>query len=333
MGKGAIAGALHRTRGYKTAIRVGGPNAGHTVYDAEGHGYPLRQIPVAAAVDPTCELVIAAGSEVDAGVLEHEIRMLELDGHEITHRLFVDPQATLITESDYLAEQGSSFGSSGSTRKGIGAARAHRAMRTAQLVGENEHLVIGEDLLLGEVVVDTQQKLASSNADPALIEGTQGYGLGSRAGRYPHCTSGDCRAVDFLAQAGIPPQREADVWVVLRTYPIRIAGNSGPLPGEKTWEEVGVDPEFTTVTKKMRRVGEWDLGLAQRAIAVNGGSQCSVALTFYDYWHPELAGATNFGDLKDHHIHELLTLQRDLGAQIMMLGTSGSTYIPFGGSF
>jgi len=134
-----------------------------------------------------------------------------------------------------------------------------------------------------------------------IIEGTQGYGLGSHAGYYPHCTSSDCRAIDFLAMAGIPPwsmfARNLEIVIVYRVHPIRIAGNSGPLKGETTWEKLGIPDEFTTVTKKVRRVGAWDADLAHRAFLANGGNSMAVrtALMFTDYQWPEMRGIGHDG--------------------------------------
>ena len=42
-----------------------------------------------------------------------------------------------------------------------------------------------------------------------------------------------------------------------RTLPIRVAGTSGdcyPDQEELTWEELGFEPELTTVTRKIRRI-------------------------------------------------------------------------------
>lgn len=317
-GKGAVAGELHKRRKYDLAIRVGGPNAGHTVYDADGNKFALRQIPVAAAVDPDCRLHIAEGSEIDVRVLTEELSELEAAGHSVRERLTVSPEATVITHADYELEQGVMYGNRGSTRKGVGAARAHRAMRSATRVRDVEDMFLGGNVALAD----------RPAADTILIEGTQGYGLGSHAGYYPYCTSGDCRAIDFLAQAGLPPSVETDVWVVLRTYPIRIAGESGPLTNEIDWARIGVEPEFTTVTKKMRRVGTWDANLARRAITANGGGKnVSVALTFFDYWYKDLARSVSVLDLP---LKAIQHVEHEIGAGIRLLGTSGQTFIPIG---
>ena len=79
------------------------------------------------------------------------------------------------------------------------------------------------------------------------------------------------------------------MWVVLRTFPIRVAGNSGDLYEELSWDQMrgitgiaDLEPERTTVTKKIRRVGRFDYQQAWEAIRENGGN-VNVAVTFMDY--------------------------------------------------
>lgn len=321
-GKGAICAALHRERKYDWAVRVGGPNAGHTVMLQE-HRVVLRQIPVAAVADPDCVLIIAAGSEIDLVVLREEVRMLESLGIDVTRKLIVDVNATVISEADKAREARIGTGTTG---KGIGAARASRAMRDARLIRD-----IG---LMGVMTDDTQELLRMAvnyNDDRVLIEGAQGYVLGTHAGYYPHCTSGDCRAVDCLAGVGLGPM-ETDTWVVLRTYPIRIAGNSGPLENEIEWDRIGVTPEFTTVTRKLRRVGEWNWGWAKASVEANSAphNRPALAITFTDYLWPGLAGwhgSFQRKTLPDETRAWLYAVEVRLGARVAMIGTGPDTHM------
>lgn len=323
-GKGAVTARLHEEGRYDFAVRVGGPNAGHTAVDKRGRAFALRQVPVAAVVDPHCDLIVAAGSEVDPRVLEAEIELLESSGYRVRNRLYVDETATLLEDKHAAAEAGISTGTTG---KGIGAARAERALRSARLVGESTRA-----MGLWRVR-DTQAILRGGMSDGArvMVEGTQGHVLGSHAGYYPFCTSGDCRAADFLAAAGLAPQ-EADVWVVLRTHPIRIAGNSGPLHEETTWESLGLGAEYTTVTKKVRRVGAWNWDWAQASVEANSTPtrRPRVALTFADYWWSHLAGEDGpcqRKNLPDPVRNELYTIEIRLNADVGMVGTGPSTQL------
>lgn len=299
--KGHVAAQLAARRSADFAIRVGGPNAGHTVYDLNGVRFAFRSLPV-AAVMPGCEetrLVIAAGSEIEVAVLEAEIDLAESHGHEVRSRLWVDAQATILSESHHRVEADGGFREAfGSTAKGVGAARADRLLRSAQLASEVDAL----QWYISDTSSVLRHQLAYQGAT-AVIEGTQGYGLGLHAGFYPYCTSGNCRAVDFLAQTGIHPNEHIEVqtWVVFRTYPIRVAGNSGALMGETNWETLAalsggyIQPEKTTVTQLVRRVGQWDPFLAEEAMGANGApsDHTRAVLMFADYLDPELAGVTD----------------------------------------
>jgi adenylosuccinate synthase len=328
-GKGAIAAHLARQphNGPTATIRVAGPNAGHTSIDNNGTPWPLRTIPATAAVNPTEQLLIAPGSEIDPTVLHHEIQWLEEGGHPITHRLAIDPQATIL-DPIYIQEETAltMHERIGSTGKGIGAARAARIMRTARTWG-----------LDGQYAEDTTA-LANDILDRygrIIIEGTQGYGLGLHAGHYPQCTSSDCRAIDFLAMAGLNPwQANIDnfrIYLATRPNPIRVAGNSGPLHGETTWENLGLPVELTTVTKKPRRVGSWDPDLIRAAVTANGGAPTvRLAVTMFDHAHPDLAGLTGQHKIEDlppaarDHIWQI---ERDAGTTIELLGTGPATMV------
>jgi adenylosuccinate synthase len=260
---------------------------------------------VAAVTAPNAELVIAQGSEIDPPVLEREVAELNSAGYEVTRRLSVDQWATVIEPVHARAEQAAGFVENfGSTAKGIGMARMDRLRRTAK-TWEELHRFSGPLGMVDDTALDLQLELSPLHGPGAdiVIEGTQGYGLGLHGGYYPFCTSGDCRAVDFLAQAGISPWAVSNenlrVVVCFRPYPIRVAGNSGPLKDETSWEALGLAPEHTTVTRKVRRVGAWNSALARAAMRANGAPSGSVyaALVMADQISPELAGRS--GDVQD----------------------------------
>ena len=302
--KGHVAAILARGRHIDGAcVRVGGPNAGHSVIDDSGIRWAFRHVPVASVVSDM-QLIIGPGSEVDIEVLQSELEALRMAGIlGIAERLFVDGQATIITESDRNMEKagGTMTARLGSTAKGVGAARASRIWRKAPLAIN----MVDEFTDIGVQVTNTQRILnrcRQTNSD-IIVEGTQGYGLGLHAGFYPFCTSGDCRTIDFLAQAGICDMQNVQPWIVCRTFPIRVAGNSGPMFEETTWGTLGmqtdgyIKPEQTTVTKKIRRVGQWDDSLVISAIQDNPRNS-RLVLTFVDYLDPALAGVTDFDKLQ-----------------------------------
>jgi len=313
-------------------VRVGGSNAGHSAACwTNGSVIALRTIPIGALVDPSVNLVIPAGSEIDPQVLYDEIDLLEQNNIVVTHRLLVDKFATIIEPHHIESETNSDLNArTGSTNKGIGAARADRLLRRATIARDYAF-----DPKYDITVVDTQPMLNLTD-QPIVIEGTQGYGLGLHTDHYPQTTSGDCRAIDLCAQAGITPtiKRPLHVWLVLRTYPIRVAGNSGALANELEWStlqernsHIGV--EYTTVTKKVRRVGEWDTELARAAIAANGGlgEQMSLCLMFTDYIDPTLSNVEDIELVDAPALAKLAKFEGALGQHCHMYGTSPKTVI------
>lgn len=335
-GKGAIAAHLGRSYTYNDAfVRVAGPNAGHTAYDSRGNKFAFRQLPVASIVNHDALIVIAAGSEIEPAVLFKEIFEAETAGHPIRGRLLIDAQATVIEDGHKRAEEAAGLvGAVGSTGKGIGAARADRIMRQARIWSECvDSLGIEAMGLNPPADTATTLNFRLATGGTVMVEGTQGYGLGLHAGHYPQCTSSDARAIDFLAMAGINPWgHEVEVVMATRVYPIRVAGNSGPLKGETSWHELGLEAERTTVTQKIRRVGEWDGDLARRAVRANGPEATRIALTMLDQLDPDCAGMSGSmakSDLPLDALRFVRKVEAETGAPVAWAGTSPTTVIDF----
>ena len=126
-----------------------------------------------------------------------------------------------------------------------------------------------------------------------LVESTQGFGLSVDYWHYPFCTSTNLTPYRILDDAEIPwGAHRVNVWMVIRTFPIRIAGNSGPMWLETTWDELRkkhgshIPEERTTVTNKVRRVGEFDV--LQAVDAIHRCRPNNVVLTFFDYLYPNV---------------------------------------------
>ena len=321
-------------------VRVGGSNAGHSAVARDGKVWALRQVPAAAVIDVEALLYIAQGSEVDLAVLRSEVEALDAAGYNVSRRLYIDQTATVIEQKHIDRESSSDINArTGSTSKGIGAARADRIMRVAKTVGDVDAF---RDL--GEVC-DTVPMLhaAQRHGQHIIIEGTQGYGLGMHTRFYPQTTSGNCRTVDLLAQIGYAPldpmqPRDVHTWLVLRTYPIRVAGNSGGMDGQElSWDTLTartggyVTPERTTVTKKIRRVAEWNPQVVREAVRANGGAHrwLHPCLMFVDYFDPQLAGSTSYSDLisMSPALPQVQACEKTIGKQCAMYGTSPSTVI------
>lgn len=352
--KGATAGFLARPENNVgdsvVGVRVGGPNAGHVVYgkcpngepgccqcNPFGHPWKLQQVPVAAVTNRDAALYIADGSEVDFEILDREIRKLDRAGYEAGRRLFVSARATVLEPDHADQERVHGLNSRlGSTGKGVGAARADRVWRRARTVGD-----LTSESLVSLNVAETSRHLRQyleTNGVHVVVEGTQGYGLGLHTDNYPFTTSGDCRAIDFLSQAGINPWQNGvkrfRTVVVLRTRPIRVAGNSGPLRGETSWRELGLPEEHTTVTGKVRRVGDWDPELAREAVLANGGGDgnqyVSVALTMLDHEFPQVAGTSDTDRWPNEVWDRIEQVEKEVGCRVSLVGVGPTTMLKMG---
>jgi adenylosuccinate synthase len=163
-----------------------------------------------------------------------------------------------------------------------------------------------------------------------VIEGSQGFGLSLlHGGHYPKSTSRDTTAGTFLGEAGLSPRDTQDVTLVLRVDPIRVAGDSGPLPNETTWaaiaKEAGLAADFqelTTATRKVRRVGQFDPKIVRRAIEVNNPSR--IVLNHFDYVEPGVRA----GQVSAKALNFLTELEQAIGRSIDLIGTGPATLIP-----
>lgn len=354
-GKGHITAQIvekyaHQMGSMVLNVRVAGPNAGHTVLDDSLQSFALRQVPVGAAVDDWVHLYIAPGSEIDLPVLVDEIEKLRAGGHAVSN-LYVSGEATLIEDEHKQEEADRQLNARlGSTAKGIGAAREARLGRRAKRLLDDQDAMLtlanlGVTVLLSGEDVKFMDNWLNDNHAAIVVEGTQGYGLGLHAGYYPYTTSSNCRAIDFLAMSGINPWHPAvenvGVWLVARVFPIRVAGNSGPLKDESSWDELGLPEEFTTVTKKTRRVGQWDSELVCQAVIANGGPSKSVfiALTMVDQKFPTVAnldneslGSPTRDRSMDPDLMEFIKrIEDECLAQVAVIGTGPNTVVWKGG--
>lgn len=347
-GKGLIAEKI--CMNYPVHVRTGAPNAGHTYYvNGSVHDHELstpppgevgqmrgrikivaRSVPCGAA-NPDALLIIGAGALIDLELLLNEVSDLDWMGLEVSKRLVVDEKAMLIDPIRHHRFEGGVEGQAhqliGSTGEGVGPARMAKISRgtmrntwaAISSVSDPDTLAYlhGKGIATGDTAGLLNDHIDGGSS--VLLEGTQGSGLSLTHGSWPYVTSTDTNAAQMASDAGIAPQLITDTILVCRTFPIRVAGNSGPLPEETSWEEVGQPKERTTVTKKVRRVGRWDDELVRRAIMLNRPSE--IALTFADYVHPGIAGRTDPAEIPSRVFSWLEKLEARLGVPISMVGT------------
>ena len=296
-GKGAI--AAHIANKYQVHVRVGSPNAGHTIYWRDNK-HVMQSIPC-GWINPNAKIVIGRGALLNMKQFMKELVHIMEYYPSFLSRLYVDAEAGILDERFHRMEggvNGEMHARIGSTGEGVGPARIARLKRDPnkfQLFKD----VASEYGLEKCCYYDTPgliDDIRTMGGD-ILIEGTQGSGLSLLHSHWPYCTSIDTNAAGIISEVGISPLNVTDVLMVCRTFPIRVHGNSGPMEGEIDWSDIvdaggnPITPEKTTVTKKVRRIAKWDRGLFANSCMLNTPTE--IALTFADYVDPALYGCVD----------------------------------------
>ena len=257
-------------------------------------------------INPEAKIVIGRGALLNMRLLMNELVHILQYYPDFLSRLYIDSCAGILDERFHEQEggiNGEMHRRIGSTGEGVGPARIARLERDPEkfrLFGD-----VCDDYGLSVCCVNNTPGLIAGWQDAGedvLIEGTQGSGLSLLHSHWPYCTSVDTNAAGMISEVGVAPSRLTDVLMVCRTFPIRVAGNSGPMEGETEWGEISERVghqvvERTTVTHKVRRVAHWDPELFRQSELLNAPTE--VALTFCDYVDPALAGTRSVSQVRD----------------------------------
>lgn len=255
--KGMVAAALCNRYKVDYAVRTGAVNAGHTVY-FNGEAYKMQQLPT-GWVNPKTKLVLGPGAYINPFILRDEMEMVDKiqpEDHDgalypnMCDRLYIDPRAG-VHDHQHTARSARSgrHHSMGATGKGCSEAVVDRirlrgtSMRPLWDKGEWAKLLfpVSERYAwFGWYSTDTEQMLngAYDGGARILLEGTQGQGLDLLLGPWPYTTHKPCSPGQWLVENGLSPKLKTEVVMVARTYPIRVAGNSGPMPNEMNWYDL-----------------------------------------------------------------------------------------------
>lgn len=280
-----------------------GAQAGHTTILADGTKFVCYHLPTIGVLREDSTIYLNAGSIIDLKLLEREIqdvaKALGVEPASISRRVIIHPNAAVITEDDRVTEAGASGTTHlGSTGKGVGAAQANKVMRRpgatiGSLRRANMSNVINGIGRIG--VLDLAGSMLSRDT-PVTVEIPQGTSLSlNNSEFYPKCTSRDCWVGQGLTDAGIHPSFLRYTIMVCRTFPIRVghvhdeqgllvghSGNFFPGSEELSWEDFpGIEPERTTVTKRVRRIATWSNVQYEESLRLNRPDM--VVLTFVNY--------------------------------------------------
>lgn len=319
-GKGSLAGFLAKKEEPDVCVTAWGPNAGHTYIDENGRKFIHRML-ANGVVSPRLETVlIGPGSVVDLDILREEIlRCKDLLEHK---EIVIHPQAVIVTKVHAEIEKRNV--TIGSTMKGTGAAIIQRIERdpknlnTAHSLISEAWCLAFEEYNIKVYVDDIYYKCALSEASVLQIEGAQGFSLSMYHGQYPYTTSRDVTTAQVLADCAVPWNIKPLVYGTLRTYPIRVSdryengvkvGTSGPCYSDQyelSWEDLGLEPELTTVTKLPRRLFNFSYKQLKEA-----SYQCGPDVFFLNF--------VNYME-KDVALHLIENIQRMTGVTVAYVG-------------
>lgn len=322
-GKGKVVALLGSRAPHPWIVRCGGPNSGHTV-TIRGEDVILRQVPCSA--DPeNAFFCLAAGSVIDEPVLLHELDHLAID----RDRIIVDSRAVILTEADRQEEARSLIGI-GSTCSGTGAAQIRRMSRNSdvKLAGDSEAI---RTRCRVETLAPVLHNVIHAGGH-VIVEGTQGFALSLLHGPdYPYVTSRDTTAAGFAMEAGLSPRAVDEIILVVRTFPIRVGGSSGPFAEELTWDEVAqlsgapkTYPEYTSVTRRLRRVARFNFEAVSLACQYNRPT--GIAVMGLDRIDFKNLNITDPAELTRSAKEFVAQVERSTGTPVEIVGTGFGTF-------
>lgn len=356
------------------------PNAGHTARFADGTKFVAKAVPTAAVLKRVkgmgMECFISPGSGFDP------LQMLKEWAESGFPPIRIHGRASMVTPEHREREASGPDSTKhvASTMQGSAAAMVDKILRKpdVQLMGR-----FGRNDLMNWIVfacrtipgfedawragpeLGEEGKPSPEIVDPAefrrmtwnmigsgrtwLHEGSQGYALSIDHGsHFPNCTSRNCTLQAQMDHMAVPPAMVGDVYLNLRTFPIRVGnvvedgvqvGYSGdfyPDCEELTWEDVarqaGMPPEEavalaererTTVTKRIRRVATFSMQGLRDAAATNGATKLVVNFAQYLNWADAglRGGREAFARLSKETRKFVDDVQEASGVPVVLVGT------------
>jgi adenylosuccinate synthase len=261
---------------------------------------------------------LAPAAVVDLEVLQSEIKQYGVGPEQFS----LDPFSVIITPEMKKAEIELTRSIS-STGSGTGAAAAAKTLRGPGTLLVKD--ILKDHSWLSPYVCDVASELNSliDQGYRLILEGTQGFGLSLHHSRmFPKTTSKDTTAAQFVMEAGLSPLLVDEVFMAIRTFPVRVAGEqAGPMKNEITWERLRQESgypyeikEFTTVTRKVRRVARFDLEIVLDSCRLNRPT--ALVIHGLDYLDYNNLGVSHYSDLSPNAKEFLVMIQNVTGIPV-----------------
>lgn len=327
-GKGKTANYLAHRFGVTACSGANMPNAGHTV-ERDGQRIVNKVLPSA----PHGNMSVMTAFLGPGSVFSPERLREEYIDYPATVKIH-DRALYLLDRHKEQEQQALSCISS--TMQGSAAALVEKTMRRATLLRDQQCLVPKLD------PVDFRRQVHEAIDDGMFLhEVSQGWALSLDHGtHYPFCTSRNCTVQGAMDQMCVRPKQMGDVYLNLRSFPIRVGNTSDGYSGdfepwcrETTWEQVakdaGLNPndlmakEKTTVTKRLRRVGTFPWELAREAAYYSGAT--ALVLTFAEYIDGGAFGVRDWRDLPIKVKDFCRDLKEWVGVPVRFVSTGADT--------
>jgi adenylosuccinate synthase len=118
--------------------------------------------------------------------------------------------------------------------------------------------------------------------------------------------------------------------MVIRAFPIRVAGHSGPLSNEVEWQEITSSGrhkrplvEYTSVTKAVRRVARFDPSIVRAAVLRN--SPTRVVLNHVDYVDSDISPETGITTTARKFVR---TVENLIDRHVDLIGLGPASLLP-----
>lgn len=340
-GKGKMSTFLADMFGVTDVSSSNGPNAGHTAI-IDGKSFVAKVLPTPAFLHNLAtsrrdarQMVCWISPESYFKVSQFDKEIAECD-FPVMH---VHERAGIVTQAHVDIERSTDNGTGhiASTMQGTATAMVDKIMR-------KKNVQLARDVLDPSNIVS-----AETFADDLhyriknylhLHEVSQGWALGVNYGLdYPCCTSRSISVSKALDDLCLPPSMCGDVYLNLRTFPIRVGNygdySSGPFfddSVELEWRDVGemaempeeeiqklYQSELTTVTKRLRRVSTFPWRSIKRIARVTGATKLCLNFVQYLSWNDHKK--RKFNDLSYKTRQFIGDLEATCELPVVLIGT------------
>ncbi len=366
-GKGKVSAYLADRFGVSRISSSNFPNAGHTAAFSDGTKFIAKAIPTAAILRRVNGVRVDAFVSPGSGFHPAQLSKEWLETGR--PNLFIHSRASIVTSEHAARENtgGESTKHIASTMQGSGTAYSDKILRKADVklagtpgstwmewAAESVPPELREEFFERVRVVDAFEfrNLTHSSLEAGhawLHEGSQGYALSLDHGsHFPYCTSRNCTVQAAMDHMAVPPSLIGDVYLNLRTHPIRVgnvvedgvqkgfSGDFYPDCKEMTWAQVATESgmpaeeaallaerERTTVTKRIRRVSTFSFVGLRDAVRVNGATKLCLNFVQYIDWadRGKFGGPEAYADLTSKTRAFVEKIEDAVGLPVVLIGT------------